>query len=96
MAHRYVFTQTMSLKGEAVIEGNPDADWFNISPELAKRMVDAPEYWVVYFVDDVTVTGKDSILEAASESSESELATLLKWQGVLLVIVGTKEGGNDE
>lgn len=88
MAHRYVFTEKDRLRGEAVIEGDRANDWFNISPELAERMVKAPDYWIAYYNDDITITDKASVLEAADEQGDTELSALLKWFGVMVVIVG--------
>lgn len=88
MSHRYVFVQNMRLRGEAVIEGDTVNDWFNISPELAARLADAPDYWIVYYQDDTTITDKASVLEAAEENQLTEMETLQGWVGVQLVIVG--------
>lgn len=87
MAHRYVFTQKHRLRGEAIV-GEHLSDWFSITPELAQQMAAAPDYWIVYYQDDTTITDKASVLESAEENQLTEIETLQGWTGVQLVIVG--------
>ena len=88
MSHRYVHVTGNTLKGEAIIEGDFLNDWFEINLLLANRMAAASNYWIVYYVDDTTITDKAMVQEDAREAGNSEVAHLLTWPGVQLVIVG--------